>query len=143
MGDVMFKGVEIVLGGKVYVLGGLFYELIILINVISDMLVINEEIFGFVVFLFKFDKESEVVMVVNDMDFGLVFYFYFCDLVWVWCVFEVLDFGMVGVNIGLILIVEVFFGGVKMLGFGREGFCYGLEDFMEMKYVCMGGIDEV
>ena len=140
--DATSKGASIALGGQAHDLGGLFYQPTILTDVTSDMLVTIEETFGPVAPLFKFEKESEAVEAANDTDFGLASYFYSRDLARVWRVSEALDFGMVGVNTGLISTAEAPFGGVKMSGLGREGSRYGLEDFMETKYVCMGGIDE-
>ena len=140
--DATSKGAQVTLGGKAHDLGGLFFEPTILTGVTSDMLVTTEETFGPVAPLFKFDKETDVVAAANDTDFGLASYFYSRDLARVWRVSEGLDFGMVGVNTGLISTAEAPFGGVKMSGLGREGSRYGLEDFMETKYVCMGGIDE-
>ncbi|WP_370228638.1 NAD-dependent succinate-semialdehyde dehydrogenase [Cognatishimia sp.] len=140
--DATSKGATVALGGKPHALGGFFFEPTILTHVTSDMLVTNEETFGPVAPLFKFDKESEAVTAANDTDFGLASYFYSRDLARVWRVSEALDFGMVGVNTGLISTAEAPFGGVKMSGLGREGSRYGLDDFMETKYVCMGGIEE-
>lgn len=140
--DATSKGAKVALGGKAHELGGLFYQPTILTDVTSDMLVTTEETFGPVAPLFRFEKESEAVEAANDTDFGLASYFYSRDLARVWRVSEGLDFGMVGVNTGLISTAEAPFGGVKMSGLGREGSRYGLEDFMETKYVCMGGIDE-
>ena len=140
--DATSKGATVALGGKAHELGGLFYQPTILTDVTSDMLVTTEETFGPVAPLFRFEKESEAVEAANDTDFGLASYFYSRDLARVWRVSEGLDFGMVGVNTGLISTAEAPFGGVKMSGLGREGSRYGLEDFMETKYVCMGGIDE-
>ena len=140
--DATSKGATVALGGKAHELGGLFYQPTILTDVTSDMLVTTEETFGPVAPLFRFEKESEAIEAANDTDFGLASYFYSRDLARVWRVSEGLDFGMVGVNTGLISTAEAPFGGVKMSGLGREGSRYGLEDFMETKYVCMGGIDE-
>ena len=139
--DATSKGAEITLGGKAHSLGGTFFEPTILTGVTSDMAVATEETFGPVAPLFKFDTEAEVVASANDTEFGLASYFYSRDLARAWRVSEALDYGMVGVNTGLISTAEAPFGGVKMSGLGREGSRYGLDDFMEMKYVCMGGID--
>jgi len=108
--------------------------------VTSDMAVATEETFGPVAPLFKFETESDVVAASNDTEFGLASYFYSRDMARVWRVSEALEYGMVGVNTGLISTAEAPFGGVKMSGLGREGSRYGLDDFMELKYICMGGI---
>ncbi|WP_217354282.1 NAD-dependent succinate-semialdehyde dehydrogenase [Ruegeria arenilitoris] len=139
--DATSKGAEVVLGGKTHALGGSFFEPTILTGVTSDMAVATEETFGPVAPLFKFDTEHEVVVAANDTEFGLASYFYSRDLARVWRVSEGLEYGMVGVNTGLISTAEAPFGGVKMSGLGREGSRHGLDDFMELKYICMGGIE--
>ncbi len=139
--DATSKGAKVTLGGKPHALGGTFYEPTILTGVTSDMAVATEETFGPVAPLFKFEKEAEVVAAANDTEFGLASYFYSRDLARVWRVSEALDYGMVGINTGLISTAEAPFGGVKMSGLGREGSHHGLDDFMEIKYLCMGGID--
>ena len=101
----------------------------------------TEETFGPVAPLFRFESESEVIAAANDTEFGLASYFYSRDLARVWRVSEALDYGMVGVNTGLISTAEAPFGGVKQSGLGREGSRHGLDDFLELKYICMGGID--
>ncbi|SPJ30901.1 NAD-dependent succinate-semialdehyde dehydrogenase [Falsiruegeria mediterranea] len=139
--DATSKGATVTLGGKAHALGGTFYEPTILTGVTADMAVATEETFGPVAPLFKFDTEAEVVAAANDTEFGLASYFYSRDLARVWRVSEALEYGMVGINTGLISTAEAPFGGVKMSGLGREGSRYGLDDFMELKYLCMGGID--
>ena len=139
--DATSKGATVTLGGKPHALGGTFYEPTILTGVTSDMAVATEETFGPVAPLFKFENEAEVVAAANDTEFGLASYFYSRDLARVWRVSEALDYGMVGVNTGLISTAEAPFGGVKMSGLGREGSHHGLDDFMEIKYLCMGGIE--
>ncbi|GAB5435671.1 NAD-dependent succinate-semialdehyde dehydrogenase [Falsiruegeria mediterranea] len=139
--DATSKGATVTLGGKAHALGGTFYEPTILTGVTADMAVATEETFGPVAPLFKFDTEAEVVATANDTEFGLTSYFYSRDLARVWRVSEALEYGMVGINTGLISTAEAPFGGVKMSGLGREGSRYGLDDFMELKYLCMGGID--
>ena len=104
------------------------------------MAVTREETFGPVAPLFKFEDEAEVINAANDTEFGLASYFYTSDISRAWRVSEALDYGMVGVNTGLVSTAEAPFGGVKASGLGREGSRYGLDDFMEMKYICMGGI---
>lgn len=100
-----------------------------------------EEIFGFVVVIYVFDIEEEVIQLVNDIKYGFVFYFYGCDYVLIWRVVEVFEYGMVGINIGMIFIIVVFFGGIKQSGFGCEGFKYGLDDYFNIKYMCWGGVE--
>jgi succinate-semialdehyde dehydrogenase/glutarate-semialdehyde dehydrogenase len=138
--DATSKGARIVLGGKRHALGGTFYEATVLANVTSAMAVAREETFGPVAPLFRFRDEADVVEQANDTQFGLASYFYANDLARVWRVAEALEYGMVGVNTGLISTAEAPFGGVKMSGLGREGSKYGIEEFTEMKYVCLGAI---
>lgn len=139
--DATGKGAVVTLGGKPHALGGTFYEPTILTGVTSDMAVATEETFGPVAPLFKFDKEAEVVAAANDTEFGLASYFYSRDIARVWRVSEALEYGMVGVNTGHVSTTEAPFGGVKSSGLGREGARQGLDDFMEIKYICMGGIE--
>ncbi len=139
--DATDKGAQLVLGGSKHSLGGTFFEPTILTDVTRDMAVTREETFGPVAPLFRFDTEDEVIAAANDTDFGLASYFYSRDMARSWRVSEALDYGMVGVNTGLISTAEAPFGGVKMSGLGREGSRHGLDDFMEMKYICMGGIN--
>ena len=139
--DATAKGATVTLGGKAHALGGTFFEPTILTGVTADMAVATEETFGPVAPLFKFETEAEVVKAANDTEFGLASYFYSRDLARVWRVGEALEYGMVGINTGLISTAEAPFGGVKMSGLGREGSRHGLDDFMELKYLCMGGID--
>ncbi len=139
--DAKAKGAAVTLGGNPHELGGTFFEPTILTGVTSDMAVATEETFGPVAPLFKFETEAQAVAAANDTEFGLASYFYSRDLARVWRVSEALEYGMVGINTGLISTAEAPFGGVKMSGLGREGSRYGLDDFMELKYLCMGGID--
>jgi succinate-semialdehyde dehydrogenase/glutarate-semialdehyde dehydrogenase len=104
------------------------------------MAVAREETFGPVAPLFRFKDEADVIAQANDTEFGLASYFYARDLSRVWRVAEALEYGMVGVNTGLVSTAEAPFGGVKLSGLGREGSRYGIEDFVEIKYVCLGGI---
>lgn len=139
--DARTKGATVTLGGKAHAMGGTFYEPTILTGVTSDMAVASEETFGPVAPLFRFETEAEVVAAANDTDFGLASYFYSTDHARVWRVSEALEYGMVGVNTGLISTTEAPFGGVKLSGLGREGSRHGLDDYLELKYICMGGID--
>jgi len=127
--------------GKPHALGGTFFEPTILTGVTSDMAIAVEETFGPVAPLFRFETEAEVIAAANATEFGLVSYVYTRDHARVWRVSEGLDNGMVGVNTGLVSTAEAPFGGVKLSGLGREGSRHGLDDYLEIKYICMGGID--
>ncbi|XXK30215.1 NAD-dependent succinate-semialdehyde dehydrogenase [Rhodobacteraceae bacterium nBUS_24] len=138
--DATSKGAKVALGGNPHTLGGTFYEPTILTGVTSQMAVASEETFGPVAPLFEFETEAEVVAAANDTEFGLASYFFSRDIARVWRVSEALEYGMVGVNTGHVSTAEAPFGGVKSSGLGREGARQGLDDFMETKYICMGGI---
>ncbi len=138
--DACAKGASVKLGGKRHALGGTFFEPTILCNVTATMLVAKEETFGPVAPIFRFDTEEEAVQMANDTEFGLASYFYTRDIGRVWRVAEALEYGMVGINTGLISTEVAPFGGVKESGIGREGSSYGIEEFVEVKYLCMGGI---
>lgn len=138
--DAVEKGARVVLGGKPHALGGTFYEATVLADVTPEMAVAREETFGPVAPLFRFTDEADVIAQANDTEFGLASYFYARDMARVFRVAEALEFGMVGVNTGLISTAEAPFGGVKLSGLGREGSHHGIEEFLELKYVCLGGI---
>ncbi|MGO7673581.1 NADP-dependent succinate-semialdehyde dehydrogenase [Rhizobium ruizarguesonis] len=138
--DAVGKGARVVQGGKRHALGGTFFEATILGEVTKDMAVAREETFGPLAPLFRFKDEADVIEQANDTEFGLASYFYAKDLARVFRVAEALEYGMVGVNTGLISTAEAPFGGVKLSGLGREGSKYGIEEFTEIKYVCLGGI---
>ncbi len=138
--DALAKGARIVVGGKRHALGGSFFEPTVLADVTTDMAVTREETFGPVAPLFRFDTEEEVIRLANDTEFGLAAYFYARDIGRCWRVAEALEYGMVGINEGLISTEVAPFGGVKESGLGREGSKYGIEDYLEVKYLCMGGI---
>ena len=138
--DALAKGGRIVAGGHRHQLGGRFYEATVLADVTPAMAVAKEETFGPVAPLFRFKDEADVITQANDTEFGLASYFYAKDLARVFRVAEALEYGMVGVNTGLISTAEAPFGGVKLSGLGREGSRYGIEEFIEIKYVCLGGI---
>ncbi|MBW8786628.1 MAG: NADP-dependent succinate-semialdehyde dehydrogenase [Rhizobium leguminosarum] len=138
--DALGKGARILQGGKRHALGGTFFEATILGDVTKDMAVAREETFGPLAPLFRFKNEADVIEQANDTEFGLASYFYAKDLARVFRVAEALEYGMVGVNTGLISTAEAPFGGVKLSGLGREGSKYGIEEFTEIKYVCLGGI---
>ena len=138
--DALSKGGRVVAGGHRHKLGGRFYEATVLVDVTPAMAVAKEETFGPVAPLFRFKDEADVIAQANDTEFGLASYFYAKDLARVFRVAEALEYGMVGVNTGLISTAEAPFGGVKLSGLGREGSHYGIEEFTEIKYVCLGGI---
>jgi len=138
--DATRKGAKIVAGGKRHERGGRFFEPTVLVDVTPEMLVAREETFGPVAPLFRFKTEEEAVRMANDTEFGLAAYFYGRDIARVWRVAEALESGMVGINTGLISTEVAPFGGVKESGLGREGSKYGIEEFLEIKYLCLGGI---
>ena len=140
--DARAKGAVVLTGGKRHALGGLFFEPTVLAGATADMLVAHEETFGPLAPIFAFDTEAEVIEQANDTEFGLAAYFYSRDIGRVMRVAEKLESGMVGVNTGLISTAEAPFGGIKQSGLGREGSKYGLDDFLEIKYICLGGIDK-
>jgi succinate-semialdehyde dehydrogenase / glutarate-semialdehyde dehydrogenase len=138
--DAIAKGGKVVLGGKA--MGGNFYEPTIITGVTKDMAVAIEETFGPVAPLFKFKTEAEAIEMANATEFGLACYFYTRDIGRIWRVGEALDYGMVGINEGLISTAEAPFGGVKQSGIGREGSKHGMEEYLEIKYMMMGGLDK-
>ena len=138
--DAVGKGAKVVLGGARHDLGGTFYQPTILTDVTPAMKVAKEEIFGPVAPIFRFQTEADAIRMANDTDFGLAAYFYAKDVARVWRVAEALEYGMVGINEGLISTEVAPFGGVKQSGLGREGSKYGTDDFLEAKYMCLGGI---
>jgi len=138
--DAKSKGAIVCLGGNRHELGGNFFEPTILTNVSPDSLLMSEETFGPVAPLLRFTEEEDVIQQANDTPFGLASYFYTRDIGRVWRVAEALEFGMVGINEGIISTELAPFGGVKESGLGREGSKYGIEDYIEIKYLCMGGI---
>ncbi|SHE56974.1 succinate-semialdehyde dehydrogenase / glutarate-semialdehyde dehydrogenase [Microbulbifer donghaiensis] len=140
--DAIAKGAKVVLGGKRGEQGPNFYQPTILTNVDDSMRVFKEEIFGPVAAIYKFKTEEEAIQRGNDTEYGLAAYFYTRDLARAWRVSEALDFGMVGVNETVITADIIPFGGMKQSGIGREGSRYGLEEFTEMKFICMGGLDQ-
>ncbi|MDG1531369.1 MAG: NAD-dependent succinate-semialdehyde dehydrogenase [Paracoccaceae bacterium] len=135
--DALAKGGRVLTGGKAHALGGTFYEPTIVADVTQEMMVAQDETFGPLAPLFKFDDEDEVIEMANDTIFGLASYFYAKDLSRVYKVAEALEYGMVGINTGLISTEVAPFGGVKQSGLGREGSHHGIEDYLEMKYLCM------
>jgi succinate-semialdehyde dehydrogenase/glutarate-semialdehyde dehydrogenase len=138
--DAMAKGASILVGGHRHARGGRFFEPTILTDVTPAMLVAREETFGPVAPLFRFKTEAEAIAMANDTEFGLAAYFYGRDIGRIWRVADALEYGIVGINTGLISTEVAPFGGVKESGIGREGSKYGIEEFLEVKYLCMGGI---
>jgi len=138
--DAVSKGASIVTGGQRHELGGSFFRPTVLADVTPAMAVAREETFGPVAPLFRFTTDDEAVSMANDTEFGLASYFYSRDIGRVWRVAEALEYGIVGINTGLISSAVAPFGGVKESGIGREGSRYGVDDFVEIKYLCMGGI---
>jgi succinate-semialdehyde dehydrogenase/glutarate-semialdehyde dehydrogenase len=140
--DAVAKGAQVLAGGKRHALGGLFYEPTVIGGATADMLFAREETFGPLAPIFAFDTEEEAVAAANDTEFGLAAYFYSRDIGRIMRVAESLESGIVGVNTGLVSTAEAPFGGVKQSGLGREGSKYGLDDFLEVKYVCLAGLDK-
>jgi len=138
--DAVAKGAKVAAGGKRHTLGGLFFEPTLLTGVTTSMKVTREETFGPVAPLFRFKTEEEGVAMANDTEFGLASYFYARDIGRIWRVGEGLESGIVGINTGIISNEVSPFGGVKQSGIGREGSKYGIEEFLEVKYLCIGGI---
>ena len=140
--DAVEKGATVILGGKRHALGGSFYEPTILTNATSEMACAKEEIFGPVAPIYRFSSEEEAIAMANDTQYGLAAYFYARDVGRVWRVSEALEYGIVGINEGIISTEVAPFGGVKESGIGREGSKYGIEDYLEIKYLCMGGMTQ-
>ena len=139
--DAVGKGAKVALGGKRHALGGTFFEPTILTGVTQDMQVAKDETFGPLAPLFSFKTEEEVIGYANDTEFGLASYFYSRDVGRIWRVMEGLEYGIVGINEGIISTEVAPFGGVKESGIGREGSKYGIDDFIELKYALFGGIN--
>jgi succinate-semialdehyde dehydrogenase/glutarate-semialdehyde dehydrogenase len=138
--DAVKKGAKLMLGGKRHALGGTFYEPTVLANVTADSLIFKEETFGPVAPLFRFKTDDEVIAMANNTEFGLASYFYSRDIGRVWRVAEALEYGMVGVNTGMISNEVAPFGGVKQSGLGREGSHHGIDEYLEIKYIAMAGL---
>jgi succinate-semialdehyde dehydrogenase/glutarate-semialdehyde dehydrogenase len=138
--DALSKGARAVVGGKPHDKGGTFFEPTVLANVTADMIVAREETFGPVAPVFKFESDAEVVAAANATEFGLAAYFYSRDVGRIFRVAEQLEYGMVGINVGILAVDAVPFGGVKQSGFGREGSKYGIDEYLVIKYLCVGGL---
>ncbi len=139
--DAVEKGAELILGGNRHELGGTFFQPTILKNVTMNMAISTEETFGPVAGIHKFDKDHDVIEMANDTDSGLAAYFYAQNIARIWKVAEKLEYGMVGINSGIISNELAPFGGVKESGLGREGSHHGMDEFLEMKYLLMGGLE--
>ena len=142
LGNAKAHGAKVATGGKRHALGGTFYEPTVLTGVTPDMQIFREETFGPVAPLIRFRDDAEVVELANRTEFGLASYFYSRDIGRIWRVAEALEYGMVGVNTGLITTEVAPFGGMKQSGLGREGAKYGIDEFIEVKYICFGGVDK-
>lgn len=140
VGNALASGARALTGGGIHDLGGTFYRPTVLVDVTLDMPIAREEIFGPVAPLYKFSTEEEAIQIANNTPYGLAAYFYSRDIGRVWRVMEGLEYGIVGVNEGIISTEAAPFGGIKESGIGREGSRHGIDDFLEMKYCCMGGI---
>ena len=139
--DAVSKGARVLLGGKRHSLGHTFFEPTVLADVTAKMKVARNETFGPVAPLFRFYKDEEAVQLSNDTEFGLASYFFGRDIGRIWRVADQLEYGMVGINTGLISTEAAPFGGIKQSGLGREGSHYGIDEFLEVKYLCFGGLD--
>ncbi|WP_170386224.1 NAD-dependent succinate-semialdehyde dehydrogenase [Ruegeria atlantica] len=139
--DARSKGASVAAGGARHTLGGSFFQPTVLTGVTTDMAVAREETFGPLAPIFTFDSEEEAIKLANDTEFGLAAYFYSRDIGRIWRVAEALEYGMVGINEGIISTEVAPFGGIKESGVGREGAHYGIEEFVETKYLCMGGLN--
>ena len=140
VGDAVEKGAKAIVGGSVHDLGDNFYQPTVLSGVTTDMDIAKEEIFGPVAPLYRFESEEEVIKLANDTPYGLAAYFFARDIGRIWRVAEALEYGMIGINEGVMSTEVAPFGGVKESGLGREGSKYGIDEFIEVKYLCMGGI---
>ena len=140
VGEALGHGARALIGGRRHTLGGTYYEPTVLTDVRSSMRLAQEEIFGPVAPLFRFKDEAEAIRIANDTEFGLAAYFYSRDIGRIWRVADALESGMIGINSGLISTAVAPFGGVKQSGLGREGSRYGINEYVDIKYLCMGGI---
>jgi succinate-semialdehyde dehydrogenase/glutarate-semialdehyde dehydrogenase len=140
--DALAKGARVVVGGKRHERGGQFFQPTVLADVNTSMKITREETFGPVAPLYRFKTEQELIKLANDTEYGLAAYFYSRDIGRVWRVAEAIESGIVGINVGIISTEVAPFGGMKESGIGREGSKYGIDEFLEVKYLCMGGIDK-
>ncbi|HWB08404.1 MAG TPA: aldehyde dehydrogenase family protein, partial [Pirellulales bacterium] len=140
--DAVARGAKVAVGGRRHRLGGTFFEPTVLTGVSQDMLITREETFGPVAPLYRFHDEAEAIRLANDTEFGLAAYFYARDIGRIWRVGEGLDYGMVGINAATISTELAPFGGMKQSGVGREGSHYGVDEFLEVKYMLIGGLNK-
>ncbi len=140
--DALAKGAKVLTGGKRHEKGGQFFQPTVLTGVTPAMKITHEETFGPVAPLYRFKAEDELIRLANDTEYGLAAYFYSRDIGRVWRVAEAIEAGIIGINVGIISTEVAPFGGMKESGIGREGSKYGMEEFLEVKYLCMGGIDK-
>ncbi len=140
--DALAKGARIVTGGKRHEKGGSFFQPTVLANVTPDMKITHEETFGPVAPLYRFKTEDELIKLANDTEYGLAAYFYSRDIGRIWRIAEAIESGIIGINVGIISTEVAPFGGMKESGIGREGSKYGMEEFLEVKYLCMGDINK-
>jgi len=140
--DALAKGARVVTGGKRHAKGGQFFEPTVLAEATADMMCAKEETFGPFAPVFRFKTEQEAIDMANNTEFGLASYFYSRDIGRIYRVGEALEYGMVGINVGILATEHVPFGGVKQSGLGREGSSHGMEDYLEMKYLCIGDIQK-
>ena len=140
--DALAGGATLLSGGKPHALGGTFFQPTVLADVTADMSVAVDETFGPVAPLIRFSDETDVIRMANDTPYGLAAYFYARDMGRIFRVAEALEYGMVGINTGLISTEVAPFGGVKQSGIGREGSRYGMDEYVEMKYLCLAGIND-
>ena len=138
--DAVEKGASVLSGGGRHDLGGNFFQPTVLSNMKEDMLVAHDETFGPLAPVFRFSTEEEAIRMANDTEFGLASYFFSRDIGRIWRVSEALEYGMVGINTGIMSTEVAPFGGMKESGIGREGSKYGLDEYLEVKYLCMAGI---
>ncbi len=139
--DALSKGARLLTGGRRHPLGGTFFQPTVLAETTPAMRIATEETFGPVAPLFRFDTETQAIQMANDTEFGLASYFYSKEMGRIWRVAEGLEYGMVGINTGILSTAVAPFGGIKQSGIGREGSKYGMDEYIEIKYLCMGGLD--
>jgi succinate-semialdehyde dehydrogenase/glutarate-semialdehyde dehydrogenase len=140
--DALSKGARLLTGGRRHRLGGTFFQPTVLAETTAAMRIASEETFGPVAPLFRFDTETQAIQMANDTEFGLASYFYSRDMGRIWRVAEGLEYGMVGINTGILSTAVAPFGGIKQSGIGREGSKYGMDEYLEIKYLCMGGLGQ-
>jgi succinate-semialdehyde dehydrogenase/glutarate-semialdehyde dehydrogenase len=140
--DALSKGARLLTGGRRHPLGGTFFQPTVLAETTPAMRIASEETFGPVAPLFRFDTETQAIQMANDTEFGLASYFFSKDMGRIWRVAEGLEYGMVGINTGILSTAVAPFGGIKQSGIGREGSKYGMDEYLEIKYLCMGGLGQ-